>query len=188
MKRSKTLWITTTAMLIALMLIIQLLSKVIGAQQLVTGSLVNFILVIGAAVFGFSSAGVVAVLSALLAFFFGMTPGANPAMVPVIMLGNLLIVIITGFGFKQSTKLHGLGKLCTQTGGVIIGAGAKFAVMWVLTTFIVIPYFITKAPVAKLVGVAMSYPQLITSLVGGIVAILIAPALKRAIKSNRQQM
>ena len=87
--KKKTLWITQTALMLALLLALQWATKPLG--QLVTGSCVNGILAVTVLFAGMVSGITVAVLSPLFAFFLGIAP--NLVTVPVIMVGNTVYVI-----------------------------------------------------------------------------------------------
>ena len=65
-------WITETAVMLALLVALQALTKPMG--QLVTGSCVNAVLAVSALVGGLSSGLVVALVSPVLAFLLGIAP------------------------------------------------------------------------------------------------------------------
>ena len=65
-------WITETAVLLALLVALQAITKPLG--QLVTGSCVNAILAIAALVGGMSCGLTVALISPVFAFLFGIAP------------------------------------------------------------------------------------------------------------------
>ena len=83
-------WITETAVMLALLVCLQALTKPMG--QLVTGSCVNAILAVSALVGGLSSGLVVALCSPVLAFLLGIAP--QILTVPAIMAGNSVFVIL----------------------------------------------------------------------------------------------
>lgn len=184
MKNKKALWIIQTAMLILLVILAQLLSKVIPPlgllklNQLVTASLVNFVLIIGAFIPGMASAGTVALVSPIIAAFFGTLPGNLPQMVPVVMVGNIVIVFITWICFRAS---HGLGssnaKLLNVI-GIIAGALLKSLVMWAATEKVIVPILHVTDALEKVLVAAVSMPQFITAVIGGIVALLIMAAMR----------
>ena len=70
--RKKVLWITETALMLALLVALQAVTKPLG--QLVTGSCVNGVLAIAALLVGMSSGITVALLSPVFAFLFGIAP------------------------------------------------------------------------------------------------------------------
>ena len=83
-------WITETAVMLALLVCLQALTKPMG--QLVTGSCVNAILAVSALVGGLSSGLVVALCSPVLAFLLGIAP--QILTVPAIKAGNSVFVIL----------------------------------------------------------------------------------------------
>ena len=70
--RKKLLWITETAVMLALLIALQALTKPMG--QLVTGSFVNAVLAVTVLVAGLSSGITVAVISPVLAYLLGIAP------------------------------------------------------------------------------------------------------------------
>jgi hypothetical protein len=193
MKNKKALWITQTAMLIALIVLSQLLSKVIppifvgpfNLSQLVTGSLVNLVLVVGACVSGFSAATTAALISPVLAAFFGIIPGGLPQMVPVVMAGNVAIVLIIWICFRASNGLYKRGAVLLNIFGVAAGAFVKMAVMWSATVKIIVPLFKVAPKLEKILVATVSAPQFVTAVIGGLIAMAIVPAMKPFSKKKR---
>ena len=83
-------WITETAILLALLVTLQAVTK--GFGQLVTGSCVNAVLAIAALVGGLASGLTVALISPVLAFLLGIAP--QILTVPAIMVGNSVYVVL----------------------------------------------------------------------------------------------
>ena len=190
MRNRKSYWIASTALLIALIVVAQLLSYVITTAvviptpvgpvrlgQLITGSLVNLVLIVGAGYIGFSAAGTAALVSPVLAALFGIIPGGLPQLIPVIMGGNLLIVLITWFCFEQAKGLFPAGAVTLRIIGVIVGAAVKTAFLWLLTARLVAPLLHLPAQKAGLVSGLMLWPQAVTAITGGILALIILPIL-----------
>lgn len=190
MRNKKALWITQTAMLIALIVAAQLLTRVIPAvmiptplgpismSQLVTGSLVNLILIIGAFASGLSSAGTAAIISPLVAALFGIIPGKLPQMVLVVMAGNLTIVFVTWLFFRAIRGLrNGTGMMLCII-GIAAGAFLKCIVMYFATKKLIIPMLHIASQAAKPLMMVVSWSQLITALAGGLVAVFVIPALR----------
>lgn len=193
MRNKKAIWVTQTAMLIALIVLSQLLSKVIPPiaigpfklSQLVTGSLVNLALILGAYLTGLASAGTAALISPILAALLGIIPGGIIQMVPVVMAGNIVIVFITWVCFRAANGLGKAGALFLEITGVAAGALLKMISMWAAVDKIVVPYFHVAAKLEKVIVAAVSIPQFITGLIGGIVALLIIPAFVGVKKGRR---
>ena len=89
--KKQILWITETAVMLALLVTLQALTKAAG--QYVTGSCVNLILAVTALTAGLGSGAAAAALSPFFAFLLGIGPQLLP-IVPAIALGNLAYVVL----------------------------------------------------------------------------------------------
>ena len=89
--KKKTLWLTETAMLIALLIVLQAVTKSWG--QIVTGSFVNTVLALSVLTVGLWSGVTVAALSPFFAFMLGIGPQLI-AIVPAIAVGNIALVVV----------------------------------------------------------------------------------------------
>ena len=85
----KVLWITETAVLLALLVVLQWITKPLG--QIVTGSCVNAVLAVSVLLVGLSSGLTVALISPVCAYLLGIAP--NLVAVPAIMAGNAVFVL-----------------------------------------------------------------------------------------------
>mgnify|MGYP001781920472 CR=1 FL=1 len=166
----KTVWIARTAVCLALLIAIQFLTKSLG--QLVTGSCVNLVLAIAALIGGVWS-------GVTVAYLLGIGPAFLP-LVPCVSLGNavyaVLFALLVG-GFLQKKKLP------AAYGSMVLAAAAKFAALYLVLVRLVAPAVI---PAAKLstVTAAFTWPQLLTAVIGGVLACLIAPVLCRALEKK----
>ena len=86
----KVLWITETAVLLALLIVLQWITKPLG--QIVTGSCVNAVLAVTALLVGISGGLTVALISPVCAYLLGIAP--NLVAVPAIMVGNTVFVLL----------------------------------------------------------------------------------------------
>lgn len=171
---SKIRWITTTAIFIALLVALQGITKSMG--QYVTGSMVNMILVVATLTAGTAAGATVALLSPVFAFMLGIGP-AFVQMVPFVALGNLVLVLVWGYICGQSTEIKKMG--------IALSAGAvlKFAALYLGIVKFAVPVLLAlPEPKAAVVGAAFSWPQLITAAIGGFIALLIVPTLKKALR------
>lgn len=174
----KVLWITTTAVLLALLVAGQAITK--SLSQFVTGSWVNAVLAVAALFGGLYSGVVIAVLSPVLAFLLGIAP--QVVVVPAIMVGNCVYVVLL-------KVLYGKKPL-QQFVAWMAAAVAKFAVLYVLVAKIIcglasqmlLDKGVLKAPMLQKLPGMFSWPQLVTAMIGGALAIAIVPALKKALK------
>ncbi len=177
--------LTRTGLAVALIVAAQFIGKLLPAgavlfgpfsvNQLVTGSLVNLILILSALVIGLWPAAAVGVLSSILASIIGVGP-IFPIITPAIAVGNCIIVAAAAFLSKKDGVL--------KLPAVAVGAAAKCAFLWATVPFLFrfIPEI--KPPQAQMLSVMFSWPQFITAAVGGVLAMLIVPALKKALEAR----
>ena len=176
--RKKILWITETAVLLALLIAGQWMTR--GLGQLVTGSVVNAILALSVLLTGLSGGFVVAVFSPLLATLLGIAP--QWITVPAIMVGNSAFVLCLHVFFGE--------KVWKRVTAWLLAAAVKFAVLYLLVVqllcgvasgFFVEQGLLNGAMLQKLPGM-FSIPQLFTALIGGALALLLQPILKKALR------
>lgn len=172
---NKTKWITKTAVMTALLVVLQAVTK--GFGQYVTGSCVNFILAISTLICGFSSAITVAILSPFFAFMLGIGPAFLP-IIPGICMGNMILVIVLWFFLtKNSPK----ATLARKTIAIFCGAFLKFALLNLLITKIILPLHPLNEKQVSVLSASFSWPQLATAAAGSVLAVLLWPRLKKAI-------
>jgi len=178
--RKKVLWITETAVMLALLITLQALTKPMG--QLVTGSCVNAVLAVAALVGGLGCGLTVAVISPVLAYLLGIAP--QILTVPAIMVGNAVYVVLLRV-LADETGRNAL----KQAIAWVVAAAAKFAALYLIVVKIicgVLPENLLaagtlKAPMLKALPATFSWPQLFTALIGGAVALLIVPVIRKAL-------
>lgn len=174
-------WITETAIMLALLVTLQALTK--GFGQLVTGSCVNAVLAVSVLVGGVWCGATVAVISPVLAYLLGIAP--QILTVPAIMVGNAVFVLLLHFLADPSGK-----RIVKQVIAWLVAAAAKFAalyaaVVWVICGVLAESLLASgalKQPMLKALPATFSWPQLITALIGGAVALIIVPTLRKALK------
>jgi len=166
-------WITKTGVLTALLIALQwaTVPTQAFAGQYITGSLVNCVLAVATLVGGIYCGGVVAVISPFCAFLLGIGPQLIQA-APVIALGNIAFVIILRLLWNPN-KPFWYRELT-----VVPAALTKFAVMC-LGIKVLLPVLGVALP-PKLILMLSSYPQLITAAIGGTLAMLLLPLLRKA--------
>ena len=173
-------WITETAIMLALLVTLQALTKPMG--QLVTGSCVNAVLAVSALVGGLSSGLTVAVISPVLAFLLGIAP--QPLTVPAIMAGNCVYVALLSLLADKTGK-----NAVKQITAWLVAAVAKFATLYLIVVKIICGVLsesllaagTLKVPMLQALPATFSWPQLVTALIGGAVALLIVPVLRKAL-------
>ena len=173
-------WITETAVMLALLVCLQAVTKPMG--QLVTGSCVNAVLAISALVGGLSCGLVVALCSPVLAFLLGIAP--QILTVPAIMVGNSVFVVLLSLLADKSGR--NIGK---QLVAWIAAAAAKFVSLYAIVVWLICGVLsenllasgVMNAPMLKALPATFSWPQLFTALIGGAVALLIVPVVRKAL-------
>ena len=173
-------WITETAVMLALLVALQALTK--GFGQLVTGSCVNAILAIAVLVGGLGCGITVALTSPVLAFLLGIAP--QILTVPAIMVGNTVYVVLLSLLAGKDSK-----KIGKQILAWMVAAAAKFATLYAVVVGLICGVLsesllasgAMKPPMLTALPATFSWPQLVTALTGGAVALLIVPALRKAL-------
>ena len=177
--RKKVLWITETAVMLALLVTLQALTKPMG--QLITGSCVNAVLAVSVLVGGLGCGLTVAVISPVLAYLLGIAP--QILTVPAIMVGNAVYVVLLSVLADKTGK-----NIVKQVTAWVAAAAAKFAALYAIVVLLICGVLsesllasgVMKAPMLKALPATFSWPQLFTALIGGAVALLIVPVIRKA--------
>lgn len=183
--RKKILWITETAVMLALLVTLQALTKPFG--QFVTGSCVNAVLAIAVLFVGMSSGITVALVSPVCAYLLGIAP--NLVTVLPIMLGNVCFVVLLRLIAGKSHK-----PVWRQPVALVSAAFVKFGVLYLLVVKVICGIasgallgkklgdtVILAPPMLKMLPTMFAWPQLFTALIGGALALLIVPVLRKAL-------
>ena len=183
--RKKVLWITETAVMLALLVTLQALTKPMG--QLVTGSCVNAVLAISVLLVGMSSGITIALISPVCAYLFGIAP--NFVTVLPIMIGNVCFVVLLRLIAGETHK-----PIWRQPVALVAAAGVKFGVLYLLVVKVICGIasgalmgkklgniVVLAPPMLKLLPTMFAWPQLFTALIGGAAALLITPVLRKAL-------
>lgn len=171
--------LTRTAALLALLIVLQWATRPLG--QLATGSCVNAVLALSALLVGAGCSIAIALLSPLFAFLLGIAPQALT--VPAIMAGNLVFVLLLRPAGSPSFRP------LARIGMLVLAATAKFLTLYLLVVKVfcgllaqdLLGLGLLQEPLLGKLPAMFSFPQLITALIGGALALLIVPALKKAL-------
>lgn len=177
----KVRWITQTAIMLALLVTLQALTKPLG--QLVTGSCVNMILAVSVLFGGLYCGITVALVSPVLAFLLGIAP--QVLTVPAIMVGNTVYVIVLYFiAGKEGICLirQVLAWLGAALAKFLVIYGAVAGLVCGLLAELLLASGRLKPPMLQALPATFGWPQLITALIGGAAAFLILPVLRKAIR------
>ncbi|MBQ9168913.1 MAG: hypothetical protein IJX67_10985 [Oscillospiraceae bacterium] len=176
----KTRWITETAVMLALLIVLQWATKPLG--QLVTGSCVNTVLAVSVLFTGLGSGITIALISPVFAYLLGIAP--QLVTVPAIMVGNTVFVVllrlVMGSGEPRWKKVLAW----------LVAAAAKYLVLNFLVVTVIcglasgslMNMGILKAPMLEMLPIMFSLPQLYTALIGGGLSLVIVPVLKKALR------
>ena len=155
--------VTRTAILIALTVAFQSL----GLQQMVTGPVVNMFLYLAVMTVGVWGGVATGLVTPVVALWVGILKPAMAPMVPAIALGNAALAVVfgmvSGIGGRKSTTFRIIG--------VLIASLVKFVILSTTVKYLVqVP-----GPLAKM----MQGTQLVTALIGGALALVLAEILSR---------
>ena len=179
--KKKLLWITETALMLSLLVTLQYLTKPLG--QIVTGSCVNAVLAVAVLVGGLWCGITVALVSPVMAYVLNIAP--QILTVPAIMAGNTVFVVLLSLLADKTGK-----NIVKQAIAWVAAAAAKFATLYAIVVWLICGVFADsllasgamKAPMLKALPATFSWPQLVTALIGGGVALLIWPVLRKALR------
>ncbi|MCE5343417.1 MAG: hypothetical protein LLF96_07535 [Eubacteriales bacterium] len=167
----------TTAILIALTIVFQLMRPVLGGSNIIStyiiGSLVNLALIVAASSVGLASGVSVAVITPLIALMQGH---ALLPMVPWIIAGNLVLVLLYAlFGQKDKAVLS-----ITWVRWSIVSVFAaliKFAVITLGQALVLTSSKGLAFGVAAGTAAGAQFVQIVTALIGAVLAGIILPML-----------
>lgn len=171
MKNKNVICLVQSSILLATAIVFQLIgSKIPGINQLLVGSVINSVLLVVTYLCGTFYGTAVGVLTPLTALLVGQLKPAMAPFIPFIMIGNCIFVISYGLFLSKSSYV--------KYTGVGLGAILKFLFLSLSAKkFIYIFKMNFPAPIAKALAVAMGTTQLITALIGGVLAIALIEIL-----------
>lgn len=173
--RDKVLWITRTALLLALLIVLQMATSFFG-NTLVTGSIVNLVLILSVMTSGLASGLTIAMVSPVVAKLLGIGPLWG--LIPFIMAGNAVLVLL----WRLIGRLPMGRPVVSYLVATAVAAIGKFLVLYLGIVRIAIPFLLKlPGPQAAVISGMFSYPQLVTALLGGVLALAILPAVNKAV-------
>lgn len=140
--------------------------------QWITGPVINAILILILFLVGIRSALVVALVPSLMALAGGLLPAVLAPAVPFIMISNVIFILSIDWFYKNAKDIVRGYWL-----GVLIGSILKFIFLFFSVNFIT--KLLIKQELAIKVIQMMSWPQLATAFLGGMIAWIILKWLKR---------
>ena len=171
-------WITRAAVLIALLVVLQAVTMPLG-YTLITGSVVNLILIISVMTSGLPVGLSVAVVAPVMSKLLGIGPLWS--LIPFIAVGNIVLVLFWHIIGNRNIVNYYISHITALVAASVL----KFCVLYFSIVRIAIPLILgLSEQQAAVVSNMYSIPQLATASIGGAIAILILPTLKKAIKKD----
>lgn len=173
MNSSKIKMLTRTAVLLAVVVVVQMVGRSLPNNNFIVGPLVNMCLLVAAMTAGLGGGIAIAVLSPFTSLINNHAPLAAALLpfAPFIAVGNILFLVIFYLLYKKA-----------KYAGVVLASIVKFAfLLAAIKVFLNVFEFSKFAE--KLIAL-FSYPQLITALIGGFLAIPVIYGVRKALKIN----
>lgn len=171
MKTRSTVFITRTAMLLALTVVFQMAGRLLPANSnFIVGPLVNACLAISAVFAGLWGGIVISVLSPFTSLVNNHAPIAAALLpfAPFIAAGNAVYVTIFKLSYRKS-----------KAAGIIAGSTAKSAFLYGSVLLFLRLFNFPKF--SKTLLFLFGWPQLVTALIGGFIALAVVKAAGKAI-------
>lgn len=164
---NNTKYLVRSGLFLALAISFQLIGRAFPQiSQYFVGSGVNAILLMATFTCGTWWGVAIGAFTPITALFVGQLAQPLAPFIPFIMLGNIIFVVL--FGILKDYRDWGM------YAGLILGALLKFLFLFYSASKLVHVFRINlPAKVLKVLATAMGIPQLITAIIGGIVAIFI---------------
>ncbi len=135
-------------------------------NQWTTGPIVNATLFVAAALLGTHNAILVGLFPSLIAMSVGLLPAPLAPMIPFIMVSNAILIITFSYFWKKQFW-----------GGMLSASILKFGFLFATSTLVT--GLLLKPELAGKVAVIMSWPQLATALLGGVIAFGVLKVMKK---------
>lgn len=126
-------------------------------SQWITGPLVNAMLILTCVLVGPMEAVILGLFPGVIALVSGLLPLPLAPMIPFIMIGNA--VFIATFWYVKEKNM---------TLGIVVGAFLKFLFLAATVRFLMAT--ILEATIVQKLAIMMSWPQFVTALIGGAIA------------------
>ena len=174
MNKDRIRLITRTAVLLAVVVVVQLVGRSLPNNNFIVGPLVNMCLLVAAMTAGVTGGITIAILSPLTSLINNNAPVAAALLPfsPVIALANIAFVLTFYFLYNKN-KYIGLAA------AAVFKFGLLFLGIRIFLNIFDFPKFTQK------LFQLFSWPQLVTAIIGGIIAIPVIYTLKKALKSEQ---
>jgi len=142
-------------------------------NQFITGPIVNAVLFIAVVVLGAGNAILIGLIPSVVALVSGLLPAPLAPMVPFIMISNAILILV----FSYTRKVN-------YWGGVLGATLFKYAFLYLAST-IVVNLISNHNLAAKAAATMMAWPQIITALIGGMIAFGVLRILNYAKRDSK---
>lgn len=192
MKNKKIKHIIQAIILTALAVVSQVLLEIIprtiifgvNLKYLVPAIFISLILVIGACCFSFSVATTVALITPIAVFLLSLSLTKIPVTILTDVISNFFLIFYIWICVRASKGLKKVSATLLQIVGVFTGACLKMLIANVITNKVVIVFFEISKKGADIIYNSQSNELFIGTLMGGLLAILISPVIKRAFNTK----
>lgn len=171
MNRDRIIMIARTAVILAVVVVVQMVGRTLPYNNFIVGPLVNMCLLVAAMTVGLGGGIAIAVLSPFTSLINNNAPLAAALLpfAPFIALANIVLVV-TFYLLYDKNKYVGL----------VLAAALKFGVLFCAVRIFLNIFDFTKFA-EKLLS-QFSWSQLLTAVIGGIVALPVIYRLRKAMK------
>jgi len=154
---AETLTITKEAVITFVVLLVIASAAPLFRNQFITGSIVNDTLLVATVLLGMRDGVLIGLIPSSMALAVGLLPPVLAPMIPFIIVGNAILVLTFGYLKNKNYWL-----------GLVSGSVLKFAFLF--GTSSIVGNLLLNQKVAASVAAMMSWPQLVTALLGGLLA------------------
>jgi riboflavin transporter len=157
--------------MLALLISFAVVAPLVFREQLITGTIVNATLIIGASILGKTNGILIGLVPSTIALSTGIISPAMAPMIPFIIMGNAILVITFSYFGRFNFWL-----------GAAVGSVLKFAFLYGMSNLVF--NLIIEKKLAAAAAQTMSWPQLVTAAAGSIIAYGVLMILKKGDKAT----
>lgn len=175
--KNKVHFICISAILLGLTIALQFISSLLG-QQVITGSIVNMMLLLSSLFVGLIGSSLIGLLTPLIGFILGFQ--ANIVMVPFISIANLIYILIFSTVVRLLSNKNSISSALKDIIAIVLCSVFKFCFMYFIELKLIIPLLFSNIPEA--LKISFGILQLITASIGGLLYLVLKKPLKDVVK------
>lgn len=180
MNNSNSRKIAQTAILLAICVVSQFFKNL---SVFITGPIINLCIIICVLLVGLRWGALICIISPITSFIITGSPimAAIPAIIPAVIVGNIVMAGGVALGVKMIKGKFGLPL------SLVIGSILKAIFMGIVISLILVPLCLPEAMHKQMpvIQSTFSVVQLITALIGSVLAYIIYFPLRKAIGNNK---